>query len=146
MITRKAQKNQNRLEYGFRVILDVDQSTQSITSPLNAYSTEENSVVGTWVLLERSTVPSGVCRSKRALTSNVRQKGSYRYKSTARVPYRHRYYVQYRYVLVAVRGHFGYIPGFIQYRYVLVAVRGHLVTSPGLIGYKFSRGYLTRLL
>ena len=112
MITRKAQKNQNRLEYGFRVVLDVDQSTQSITSPLNAYSTEENSVVGTWVLLERSTVPSGVCRSKRALTSNVRQKGSYRYKSTARVPYRHRYYVQYRYVLVAVRGHFGYIPGF----------------------------------
>ena len=74
VITRTAQKKQNRLEYGYRVILDVDQSTHSMKLPLNAYSTEENSVVGAWALLERSTMPSRVSRSGRALTSNVRHK------------------------------------------------------------------------
>ena len=75
VITRKAQKEHNGLEYGYRVILDVDQSTHSsMKLALNAYSTEENSVVGAWELLERSTVPSRVSRSGRALTSNVRHK------------------------------------------------------------------------
>ena len=46
VITRKAQKEHNGLEYGYRVILDVDQSTHSsMKLALNAYSTEENSVV-----------------------------------------------------------------------------------------------------
>ena len=72
---RKVQKKQNRLEYGYRAILGVDQSTHSsMKLPLSAYSTEENSVVGAWVLLERSTVPSRVSRSGRALTPNVRHK------------------------------------------------------------------------
>ena len=74
VITREAQKKHNRLEYGYRFILDVDQSTHSMKLPQNAYGTEENSVVGAWVLLERSTVPSRVSRSGRALTSNVRHK------------------------------------------------------------------------
>ena len=74
MITRKAQKKQNRLEYGYRVILDVDPSTHSTKLPLNADSTEENSVVGAWVLFERLMVPSRVSKSGRALTSNVRYK------------------------------------------------------------------------
>ena len=57
------------------MILEVDQSTYKVELPLNAYSTEENSVVGAWVvLLERSTVPSRVSRSGRALTFNVRHK------------------------------------------------------------------------
>ena len=73
-ITRKAQKKPNRLEYGYRVILDVDQSTHSMKLPLNASYSTENSVVGAWVVLERSTVPSRVSRSGRALTPNVRHK------------------------------------------------------------------------
>ena len=74
VITRKAQKKQNRLEYGYRVILDADQITYSLRLPPNAYSTEENSVVGAWVPLQRPTVPSRVSRSGLALTSNVRHK------------------------------------------------------------------------
>ena len=60
VITRRAQKKRNSLEHGYRLILHVDQSTHSMKLPLNACSTEENSVVGAWVRLERSTVPSHV--------------------------------------------------------------------------------------
>ena len=68
VITRKARKKQNRLEYGCHVILDVDFITHNIKLPLNAYSAGENSVVRAWELLERSTVPSHVSKSGRALT------------------------------------------------------------------------------
>ena len=73
MITCIAQqKKQNRFEYDCRVILDIDEIMRSMKLPLNAYSAEENSVVGVLVLLEPATAPSRVNRSRRALTSNVR--------------------------------------------------------------------------
>ena len=75
VITRKAQKKKNKFDYGYCLILDVDQITDRKKLPLNAYSARENSVVGAWVLLERSMVPSRV-RSGRALTSKVRHKES----------------------------------------------------------------------
>ena len=73
-VSSSGRLEQSRLEYGYRMALDVDQSTHSMKLPLNAYSTDENAVVGAWALLERSTVPSRVSRSGRALTSNVRHK------------------------------------------------------------------------
>ena len=119
VITREAQKKHNRLEYGYRFILDVDQSTHSMKLPQNAYGTEENSVVGAWVLLERSTVPSRVSRSGRALTSNIRDRRKElsvsmlsRTRVTSRAPYYHRYCVRTTTVrTVVARGHLGYIPG-----------------------------------
>ena len=74
VITPKEYKKQYRLKYGCRVMLGVDQSTHSMKVPLNAYSTEEKPVLGAWMQLERSTVPSRERRSGRALTSNVRHK------------------------------------------------------------------------
>ena len=74
VITCKAQKTQNRVEYDYRVTIDVDHSTHIMKLPPNAYSPEENSVVGAWVLLEPSMVPSRAIKSGLALTSNVRHK------------------------------------------------------------------------
>ena len=130
VIMRKAHKKQNMLEYGYRVILNVDQITYSMKLPLNASSAEEDSVVGAWVPLKRPTLPSRVSRAGRALTSNVRHKElsaqilSHTRVTTARVPYRHRYCCTYN-----------------KYRYVLWSPGVILGTSPGfLIGYNFSGG------
>lgn len=74
VITRKAQKKHNRLDYDYSVILNVDEITRSMKLPLNKYSAEDNSVVGVLVLLEPVTAPSRVNRSRRALTSVARYK------------------------------------------------------------------------
>ena len=119
VIMRKAHKKQNRLEYGYRVILNVDQITYSMKLPLNASSAEEDSVVGAWVPLKRPTLPSRVSRSGRALTSNLRHKELSAQmlshtRVTARVPYHHRYcaYNKYRHVLWSPGVILGTSPGY----------------------------------
>ena len=123
VITRKVHKKQNRLEYGYRMILDVDQGTYSMKLPLNASSAEEDSVVGAWVPLKRPTLPSRVSRSGRALTSNIRDRRKElsvsmlsRTRVTSRAPYYHRYCVRTTTVrTVVARGHLGYITGFLNW-------------------------------
>ena len=42
--------------YDYRVHLEVDQSTRGMKLPLQRYSGDPGAVVGSWVLLDRSTV------------------------------------------------------------------------------------------
>ena len=42
--------------YDYLVQLDLDQSTRSMKLPLEMYSGDPDAVLGSWVLLERSTV------------------------------------------------------------------------------------------
>ena len=67
--------------YDYRVHLEVDQSTRSMKLPLQRYSGDPGAVVGSWVLLERSTVEQvdgggaaatlGVSRAGRERRPNV---------------------------------------------------------------------------
>ena len=41
-----------RCEYDYRVMLHADGSTNSLTMPIESYSTDEGAAVGAWVLLE----------------------------------------------------------------------------------------------
>ena len=80
MITRQSQERTRHL-YDYRVHLEVDQSTRSMKLPLQRYSGDPGAVVGSWVLLERSTVEQvdgggaaatlGVSRAGRERRPNV---------------------------------------------------------------------------
>ena len=80
MITRQSQERTRHL-YDYRVHLEVDQSTSSMKLPLQRYSGDPGAVVGSWVLLERSTVEQldgggaaatlGVSRAGRERRPNV---------------------------------------------------------------------------
>ena len=54
LITRQSQKR-TRHSYDYRVQLDLDQSTRSMKLPLEKYNGDPDAVVGSWVLLEKST-------------------------------------------------------------------------------------------
>ena len=80
LITRQSQKR-TRQSYDYRVQLDLDQSTRSMKLPLEIYDEDPDSVLGSWVLLETSTVEqmggggaaatSGVSRAGRERRPNV---------------------------------------------------------------------------
>ena len=55
MITRQSQEGTRRI-YDYREQLDLDQSTHSMKLPLEMDSGDPDAVLGSWVLLERSTV------------------------------------------------------------------------------------------
>ena len=71
MITRQSQERTLHL-YDYRVHLEVDQSTRSMKLPLQRYSGDPGAVVGSWVLLERSTVEQQVDGGGAAATLGVR--------------------------------------------------------------------------
>ncbi|CAM9368655.1 unnamed protein product [Sphacelaria rigidula] len=80
LITRQSQER-TRHVYDYRVHFEVDESTRSMKLPLEMYSGDSDVVVGSWVLLERSTVEQvdgvraaatlGVSRAGRVRTPNV---------------------------------------------------------------------------
>ena len=55
LITRQSQERTRHI-FDYRVQLDLDQSTRSMKLPLEMYSGNPDAVLGSWVLLERSTV------------------------------------------------------------------------------------------
>ena len=55
LITRQSQERSRHI-YDYRVQFDLDQSTRSMKLPLEMYSGDPDAVLGSWVLLERSTV------------------------------------------------------------------------------------------
>ncbi|CAB1104605.1 unnamed protein product [Ectocarpus sp. CCAP 1310/34] len=55
VITRQSQERTRHL-YDYHMHLDLDQSTRSMKLPLEMYREDPDAVVGSWILLERSTV------------------------------------------------------------------------------------------
>ena len=56
LITRQSQERTRHIFDYYRVQLDLDQSTRSMKLPLEMYGGDPDAVLGSWVLLERSTV------------------------------------------------------------------------------------------
>ena len=55
LITRQSQERTRHI-YDYLVQLHLDQSTRSMKLPLEMYGGDPDAVLGSWVLLERSTV------------------------------------------------------------------------------------------
>ena len=55
LISRQSQERTRHI-YDYLVHLDLDQSTRSMKLPLEMYGEDPDAVLGSWVLLERSTV------------------------------------------------------------------------------------------
>ena len=80
LITRQSQERTRHL-YDHRVHIELDQSTRSMKLPLEKYNGDPDAVVGSWVLLEKSTAEQadgvgaeatlGVSRAGRARRANV---------------------------------------------------------------------------
>ena len=74
-------RERTRHIYDYLVQLDLDQSTRSMKLPLEMYGGDPDAVLGSWVLLERSTVEQvdgggaaatlGICRAGRERRPNV---------------------------------------------------------------------------
>ena len=80
LIARQSQERTRHI-YDYLVQLDLDQSTRSMKLPLEMYGGDSDAVLGSWVLLERSTVeqmdgggataPWGASRAGRERRPNV---------------------------------------------------------------------------
>ena len=55
LVTRQSQERTRHID-DYLVQLDLDQSTRSMKLPLEMYVGDPDAVLGSWVLLERSTV------------------------------------------------------------------------------------------